>query len=325
MMKLRFIPAQLVQAARDVSVLTICDYYGIKYVVDKNNPGEYCLVDHDSLKIHPTKGWYWHSRQIGGNGLDFAIFYLGYAFRAAVIAVLKAAGYALSAIENAIENTIYTIGQSIRPIGYIKRFRPPKPAKSTQIVENYLINERKIDQEIVRSAIKEHKIYETTKYHQCAFVGYDTNGKQMSIALRSCIGSEKRDVKGSKKRIPFWLGNADSNAVHVFESAIDLMSFMTIEKLKGRTPSDAYIALDGVAIGAVKTWLHWHKGVKRIYVRTDKDNAGRSAFDMIRRATICKNRRVIDARPTTAHDYNDLLKSLTDGKENDRDAEIQDS
>ena len=316
-MKHMLIPAQLVQAARDVSVLTICDYYGIEYVKDKENPGEYCLMDHDSLKIHPTKGWYWHSRQIGGNGIDFAIYYLGHAFRAAVMAVLVAAGYALRAITDAmipVEKIIKTL--------FINRFQPPKPAKSTQTVENYLINERKIDPKIVRSAIKEHKIYETTKYHQCAFVGYGANGKPMSVALRSCTCSEKRDVKGSKKRIPFWLGNADSNTVHVFESAIDLMSFMTIEKLKGRTPSDAYIALDGVSIGAIKTWLHWHTGVKRIYVRTDKDDAGRSAFEIIQRATICRNRRIIDARPTTAHDYNDLLKSLSEGKENNRDAEI---
>lgn len=59
-----------VEQARQSDLLSYLQNYEPDSI-KKTAPGEYCLVDHDSLKISNGK-WFWFSRGFGSNNaLDF--------------------------------------------------------------------------------------------------------------------------------------------------------------------------------------------------------------------------------------------------------------
>jgi hypothetical protein len=59
-----------IAAARSVDLLSYLERYEPRSLI-KSGPDEYCLAEHDSLKISNGM-WFWHSRGIGSNNaLDF--------------------------------------------------------------------------------------------------------------------------------------------------------------------------------------------------------------------------------------------------------------
>ena len=61
------------------------------------------------------------------------------------------------------------------------------------------------------------------------------DGKARYGALRSTVSSYKGELTGSDKRFSFFLeGKPNAEHIHVFESAIDLLSFATLTLLAGR-------------------------------------------------------------------------------------------
>ena len=67
-------------------------------------------------------------------------------------------------------------------------------------------------------------------------VGYDKDGKARYGALRSTVSSYKGELTGSDKHFSFFLaGKPNPEHIHVFESAIDLLSFATLACLPGAT------------------------------------------------------------------------------------------
>ena len=79
-------------------------------------------------------------------------------------------------------------------------------------------------------------------------MGYDKDGKARSGALRSTVSSYKGELTGSDKHFSFFLeGKPNAEHIHVFESAIDLLSFATLALLAGRDwKSETYLSLAGV-------------------------------------------------------------------------------
>lgn len=310
--KLNICAASL-QSARDVSVLTICDALGLKYKQESYH--EYHLLDHPSLKIHPTKGWYWFSRQKGGNAIDFVMEYIGYKFVDALQFLLNLAGrlseFASGRLPGKSDRAYHKPVNSFPhlPGGvYLPSF-----AQNWDTALNYLVRKRGIDEQIVRDAMGELKIYESAKRHNCVFVAFDDHKVPKSAAIRSTgRRTWKGDAKGSIKRYAFTLGNPNAAKIHVFESAIDALSYMTLIKHNGKTPDDLYLSLDGTAISPLDNWLQRHPGADTILVHTDNDDAGKHAYDAIC-GQFDGHYKVIDARPTAYKDINEtLLASLKD-------------
>ena len=92
------------------------------------------------------------------------------------------------------------------------------------------------------------RIFETTKYSNVLFVGYDVDGNPKYGAVRATTGSFKGDVQGSDKKCAFKIVRAESpRKVHVFESVPDLLSYATLVKLSGKNwLKETYLSLAGI-------------------------------------------------------------------------------
>lgn len=90
-------------------------------------------------------------------------------------------------------------------------------------------------------------IYESADYHNAVFIGKDESGTPRYAALRSTNGSFKIDAAGSDKRYSFrLLTDKTATSVHLFESAVDLLSYVTLLKCSGEDFNDFLLSYLGV-------------------------------------------------------------------------------
>lgn len=91
---------------------------------------------------------------------------------------------------------------------------------------------RGIDYQVIFNCIAEGIIYKSADYHNAVFIGKDKQGTPKYAVCRSTLGSDfKRDATGSDKLYSFqWMANKPATSVHLFESAIDLLSYATYLK-----------------------------------------------------------------------------------------------
>ena len=169
-----------------------------------------------------------------------------------------------------------------------KLLLPEKSELSAKVM--WYLTGRGIDIDIVKDCIDEGLIYESLPYHNCVFVGFDENGKEAYAFFRSSNEGERLmgEAVGSDKRYSFRI-KANSNTIHVFESAIDLLSYATIMKMRtGNWRAETMVSLGGVYApspnkliskipAALDNALQNHPEVKAIALHLDNDNAGRAA------------------------------------------------
>ncbi len=283
--------------AREMDLLTYLTYYdpgNLRHV----SGSVYSTVEHDSLIINNGK-WCWFSQGIGGkSALDYLIKVKQIPFR------------------EAVERLIGYISEPLPPVK--PREEPPKEFKMPELnsdpsrAAQYLIS-RGIDPEIVQWCIDHKLIYETTKYQNVLFVGYDREGIPRYGAVRSIFGNFKGDVQGSDKRIAFRLIKAQHpRKIHVFESVPDLLSFATLVKLEGKNwHKETYLSLAGIGgtslPRALEQFLKEFPDVTHIYLHLDNDEPGRKAAQRI--AEILSPKYHIRNRPPPeGKDYNEYLK-----------------
>ena len=126
------------------------------------------------------------------------------------------------------------------------------------------------------------------------------------------------DCTGSKKQYSFRLTAENAGEVHLFECAIDLLSYATLMKLEGKNWRQSnLISLAGVYspkqnIGdskvpvTVRKLLEKDKSIKRIILHLDNDIAGRKATKALQ--TILSDKyEVVDDPPKCGKDVNDFL------------------
>ena len=283
--------------AREMDLLTYLTYYepgNLRHV----SGNVYSTVEHDSLIINNGK-WCWFSQGIGGkSALDYLIKVKHIPFR------------------EAVERLIGYISEPLPPVKLpeepLKEFKMPDinsdPSRATQ----YLIG-RGIDPEIVQWCIDHKLIYETTKYQNVLFVGYDREGIPRYGAVRSIFGNFKGDVQGSDKRIAFRLVKAQSpRKVHVFEAVPDLLSYATLVKLEGKNwHKETYLSLAGIGGSvlprALEQFLKDYPEVTHIYLHLDNDEPGRKAAKRIAEILSPKY-HVRNRPPPEGKDYNEYLK-----------------
>ena len=136
-------------------------------------------------------------------------------------------------------------------------------------------------------------------------------------ALRSTVSSYKGELTGSDKHFSFFLeGKPNAEHIHVFESAIDLLSFATLVLLAGRDwKSETYLSLAGVfqtkrenvVPVALSRFLDEHPSVRKIHLHLDNDAVGRGAVKGIV-GGLQGRYQVYDEPPSRGKDVNDELK-----------------
>ena len=237
-------------------------------------------LEHDSLKISNGK-WMWWSRGFGGNSaLDYLIKVKGLKFMDA----MKILTQEVSDLHNSYEKICRESDHDAE-----RKLLLPKKSELASKVMRYLKG-RGIDIDIVKDCIDEGLLYESLPYHNCVFVGFDEHNKPAYAFFRSSNDGERLmgEAAGSDKRYAFRIDRA-SSTIHVFESAIDLLSYATIMKMKtGNWRAEAMVSLGGVYApspnkpiskipAALENALQNHPEVKAIALHLDNDNAGRAA------------------------------------------------
>ena len=305
-----FYTEEQIKAARSIDLLTYLQTYEPTELIHVRGD-TYCTREHDRLKISNGK-WMWWSRGFGGtSALDYLVKVKGMQFTDAMKIL----------IDNSedFQNVTPKICSKDNRNAERKLLLPEKSETNREVIK-YLTG-RGIDRDLIDACIHRGVLFESLPYHNCVFVGFDEHGIAKYASYRST--NELRlmgEAAGSDKRYSFRT-NADGRNLHVFESAIDLLSYMTvIHEQTGRWIADPMISLGGVyAPGSDKTicklpvalenMLQNHPEVETISLHLDNDFAGRSATENISLQLRC-NYKTIDEPPPVGKDYNDYLMAL---------------
>lgn len=299
--------ADAIHSARQMDLITYLRQYEPQELVHVAG-NTYCTREHDSLKISNGK-WYWFSRGIGGrSALDYLIKVKGIPFTEAVGMILGRAA------EMPPVSHIQEDSHQLKE----KNLLLPEPVEGRpERVFAYLTG-RGIDRPLLESCVNHKLLYESAQYHNAVFIGYDPAGKARYAAIRGTVGSYKGEASGSNKRYAFSLClPRQPPTVHVFESAIDLLSYATLEHRTGRDwRGDALLSLAGVFQRkrekvlpvALSQFLEDHPSVKTVCLHLDNDAVGRGAAQGIIEALADSPYQVIDDPPTHGKDVNDQLR-----------------
>jgi len=302
----QFDPA-VIEQARQIDQLSYLQRYepsNLKRVVGN----VYCTREHDSLKISNGK-WYWWSRGFGGySALDYLM-------------KVRELGFV-----EAVQTLTGDMGDWKPPPPAVKKDEPKVlllPEKNTDCdkVTEYLFG-RGIDYQFIQECIADGTLYESANYHNVVFIGKDESGTPKYAALRSTLGSTfKQDASGSDKRYSFrLLAREPTDIVHLFEAAIDLLSYATYLKCEGKDyKSESLLSLSGVYQPkkemkdskipiALTTFLSANPQIKTIVLHLDNDKVGRLCTATLKELLL-KDYKIVDDPPPVGKDFNDFLLS----------------
>lgn len=299
-----YIAPEVITEAKRMDLLTYLREFEPGELV-KFSRNTYTTKTHDSLKISNGK-WMWWSRGIGGkSALDYLIKVRGMDFVEAVRTIMGNGSVSYPTYEN-------SNSYEQQPLLL------PERSSTSNVVVEYLFG-RGIDYEIINECLDKELIIESLPYHNVVFIGYDENKEPKYAAYRATNQSRiMGDCTGSKKQYSFRLTAENTGEVHLFECAIDLLSYATLMKLEGKDWRQFnLVSLAGVYSPKQKIedskvpvtlgrLLEKDKTIRRIVLHLDNDIAGRKATKALQ--TILSDKyEVVDDPPQYGKDVNDFL------------------
>lgn len=302
----KYLKPEELAMVKKIDLLTYLSNYEPNELVRKSH-NDYVIRTHDSL--HMTNGmWMWWSKGIGGKtALDYLIKVCGMSFLEAALLI-----YRCITEQPPVYQKAYHMKKKSCD------FKLPNICSQPQNMFNYLVNERCIDRDIVNFYYLKGYIYECQTDHSVIFVGYDEKGKERFASKRATNDNWKKDVYGSDKHYSFRLVNKTNDVLHVFESPIDLMSFQTLEKQKGRYWNhENFLSLGGASnVGkdieesilpiALEHFLMNNKQIKEIVLHLDNDRAGYETSEKIKHH-LNGRYEIFDRSPKKFKDINEIL------------------
>ena len=301
-----YYPPDVIQKVKEIDLYTYLKNYEPDELVHFSR-GTYMTRTHDSLKISNGM-WYWFSQGVGGKtALEYLIRVRDYSFIEAVEIILGK-----SKTSPPIQ---YKQKEKVQNV----RLLLPKKASDNEQVIKYLVG-RGIDKDIIQECIDNDLIYQQYQNNNVVFVGYDKFKTPRYAGVRATNSSRyMQDAYGSHKAFSFKLDSLDkSDSVHLFESAIDLLSFATLMKLDNKEwYNENLLSLAGVYQPAKKIdeskiplalnyYLNQNQNIKKIVLHFDNDSAGRIAT-MALKTILPKQYEVVDDPPKVGKDFNDFL------------------
>ena len=299
-----YIAPEVVQKVKQMDLLTYLKSYE-PYELVHFSGNTYTTRSHNSLKISNGK-WMWWSQGIGGrSALDYLIKVRDYTFMEAVELIAGQAAIAppeLLPAEKPKEKTLLL----------------PKANRYQTNVVAYLQG-RGIDRELIEFCLKTGRIYESAYHHNAVFVGADQAGKPRYAALRGIGTDFIGEASGSDKNYSFSIPAEETcGIVHLIESAIDLLSYATMQKLDGQDwRAEHLLSLAGVyqpakeiekskVPAALLRFLKERPEVQTIVFHLDNDRAGQLATQAIR-TVLPEKYKTRDEPPRRGKDCNDEL------------------
>lgn len=276
--------------------------------LNKVGRDSYHIKGYGGLYINPSSNkWNCFSQDVGGGPIQLSMFIENNTWVEAVKELLG------EKHERLLDPTI--TDKKAETINKERgEFVLPEKNNTYKHVIAYLIKTRNISKHVVYQLIREQKLYEDQKKN-CVFVGYDREVNPKYANLRSTNPNIifKGDVKNSDKAYSFSI-EAISNKVYIFESPIEVISYLTILELNNiRCFENHIVSLGGVSDRALKQYLVDNPHIKEIVCCLNNDKPGREATDRIKN-TYKSKYYVIEKYPVKKdynEDLNDLVKEKT--------------
>ena len=304
---MKLFTSEQIKEANKIDVLTYLINYEPDELVKVSN-NNYHTRTHDSLKVSNGM-WYWFSKGIGGrSALSYLMNVKDLSFKSAMKILTKIPLSELDIQENNFKKDINA-----------KLILPEKYNDNNRVI-NYLVS-RGIDRDIIMECIDKDMIYEEKDYHNVVFIGYDPKGEPRYAMKRATNKSRfMQEVYGSHKAFSFKLiSEKQNNTIHLFESAIDLLSYATILKKENKEwHNENLISLAGVYQPAknledskiplaLNLYLNNNPNTNRIVLHLDNDEAGIVATQVI--IDKLKDRyEILNEPPKVGKDFNDYLQ-----------------
>ena len=228
---------------------------------------EYRWLRHDSVMINKNE-WYRFSQNKGGHAIDFMKEFYGLSFAEAVKELLGEEGVGETNRRTAKEDAGR---QKVCPIP-LPGLELPERNESCEIARKYLIEQRKLSEQLVDQMIEKGDIYESKNYHNVVFVGRDKEQNPRYAAMRGTDENRYRgEARGSEKAYGFGHIGTDEK-LFVFESPIDLLSYITA--VPEEWEKHSYISLGGLSEKAMKRMYTEYPHIHSIYLCLDNDEPG---------------------------------------------------
>ncbi len=204
-----------------------------------------------------------------------------------------------------------------------KEFKPPDKNSNNRKVFAYLTKHRGIDTSVLTFFIQQNLIYESKEftknklkeYNNAVFVGLDKDKNQSHIHKRSIFSFGKRfvqNIEGGNPRHSFnFCGGSDR--LYVFESPIDMLSFISIYK-DTNWKQHNYVALCGVSSQAMLYQME-NNNINHVVFCLDNDTAGQKATERLSKLVEEKWLKHSTIVPTNK-DFNEDLVERINTKEN---------
>lgn len=301
-----YIPPEIVKRAEEMDLLTYLQNYEPEELVKVGN-GTYTTKTHDSIRI--SNGlWNWFSEGVGGkNAISYLMKVKNYSF--------------LEAVETIIGNVNVK-----KPVIHKEEKQDnielvlPQKSNNSERAKIYLMS-RGIAPEIINECINDNLIYESLPNHNVVFIGFDDSKSPKYAFYR---GTNKTrfmgEAKGSDKKYTFRLeAKTQCTRVHLFESAIDLLSYATLLKMKnidwhkenmislGGVNNPSKISENNKIPIAIKEFLEKNPNINEIHLHLDNDEVGRNASKSLQ-DVLSKKYTVLDRPAPLGKDCNDYLK-----------------
>ena len=295
-----------IEQARKLDLLSYLQQYEPHELV-KVASGVYSTRSNDSLKISNGK-WYRWSRGYGGvSALDYLVKVREMDFVSAVRYLCDKAGYI--------------------PPPQTCTAKPPKkktfclpPANANNERVICYLRARGLSPELLSMCIDMGLLYEDTR-HNCVFVGFDEEKNPRYAMMRSSNSTSVflRESEGSDKRFSFSLPRNEKKTLYVFESAIDCLSFVELQREGNRMwKPDNYLSLSGVYQScdefsldtplplALAQFLESSPQIEKIQLCLDADETGQNAAQTLI-SLLKKSFDITYLPPAHGKDYNEML------------------
>lgn len=306
---------EAIERANSVSIVDFLEAQG--YQLEKQGKGYYRMVEHDSFVINANKNAYvWNSRGRKGRGAvsiltDPELF--NYNYRNAIIELNKPENERLQHEGNVFKEVPKE--PYVYPEHMISKEEPTK-------VMNYLVNERKINKELVEQFVNKGMIKQDQRnnvfypwYAEGHIVGHNVEGtyiKEGGHRFKQ-INENGEQSRGFK----FQTGKGKTENYFFFESEVDAMSYVS---LNGLTPNSKYMAMRGVNNQALvarelREYKDTYEKFPNIVLAADNDKAGRQfnekIINLFNQADISEELKpniFVAQPPKDFKDWNDCLQ-----------------
>lgn len=325
-MKHRYFTQEQIDAINEISIL---DYLQTQPVTVYQKGKHVFVREIEGLNITPD-GKKWHSfyDAVGGGIIQFVMWYQQEDWIKAVKTLLP------------LTNGIVKVKERSPPKIQVENKIPKKkdvvlPEKAARYnnLFAYLNKTRKISQSVIQHFVHTRQLYQDI-HQNCVFVGFDTRGKPVSAFKRSSQDTKKfvGVAEGNDNRFGF-VKEGSNTVLRVFESPIDLMSYLTIGEMKHKdylqTTDDHFIALNGLKYQTLKYYIETHPTIDTIVFCVDRDQPDKRGIrrgeqfiqdttkyileEMPKRFYSLKQFK--NGMPPYGKDWNDTLKMMVKRKE----------